>query len=89
MSSPSLTPTPHPRLLPLLPAVIKSKLVSKFAVDPKGIYFVLAAADVTTPGLCSLFCGYHAMLDLSPSQRINYVFVSNVEPCLASCGVQR
>ena len=78
-----------PSLLPSHHAVIKSKLVSKFAVDPKGIYFVLAASDVTTPGLCSLFCGYHAMLDLSASQRINYVFLSNVERCLPQCGIQQ
>ncbi|KAI9329737.1 phosphate-induced protein 1 conserved region-domain-containing protein [Obelidium mucronatum] len=53
---------------------------NKWPIDPKGIYFVLLAADVdeaysTTQGFCKNYCGYHA------TSNIKWGLIGNGEKC--------
>jgi hypothetical protein len=47
-----------------------------FPADPNGLYFVLAAPNVTEGSFCSVYCGYHGFMDVN-GVRIQYSFVGN------------
>jgi hypothetical protein len=57
-------------------------------LDPNGIYFVLASADVTaTSGFCSSYCSSHNHASIS-GQDIKYAFVGNPDRCPSACEAQ-
>jgi hypothetical protein len=57
----------------------------KLPLDSNGVYFVLTSQDVTHPGFCSSFCGYHTYENVS-GQNIKFAFIGNAAQCGGSCG---
>jgi hypothetical protein len=56
------------------------------ANDGGGIYFVLTYKDVTLPGFCSSFCGYHGpSTSIVSGKTIKYSFVGDPDQCKGSC----
>jgi hypothetical protein len=56
--------------------------------DGNGIYFVLTYEDVTLPGFCSSFCGYHhPSTSIVSGQTIKYAMVGDPQQCsrLSTC----
>jgi Phosphate-induced protein 1 conserved region len=54
--------------------------------DGNGIYFVLTYKDVTDPGFCSSFCGYHGpSTSIVSGQTIKYSMVGDPAQCPTSC----
>jgi Phosphate-induced protein 1 conserved region len=54
--------------------------------DGNGIYFVLTYKDVTLPGFCSSFCGYHSpSTSIVTGHTIKYSMVGNPGQCPSSC----
>ena len=58
-------------------------------MDPNGVYFVLASADVLqTAGFCSSFCSYHVDSYVN-GQTLKFIFVGNpATQCLSWCAPQ-
>lgn len=55
-------------------------------VDGNGIYFVLTYEDVTLPGFCSSFCGYHSPSNsIVNGETIKYSFVGDPDQCRSAC----
>src|SRR6202166_3951600 len=55
--------------------------------DTNGIYFVLTYKDVTDPGFCSQFCGYHGpSTSIVSGQTIKYSMVGDPDQCPSGCG---
>ena len=53
-----------------------------------GIYFVLAASDVTeSSGMCSQYCGWHYYGSIG-GKNIKYSYVGNPDQCSSSCAPQ-
>ncbi|CAI5492734.1 unnamed protein product, partial [Closterium sp. Naga37s-1] len=69
--------------------IVKSKVgVGKpLALDPHGISVVLPSADVTLPGFCSQFCGWHTQASLN-STPLRFAFVGHHGQCPSDCGVK-
>ncbi|GJP50111.1 hypothetical protein CLOM_g9251 [Closterium sp. NIES-68] len=70
------------------------KVVSKkigagkaFSYDPHGIYLLLTSKDVTVPGYCSEYCGWHTM-DYMGSNPVIYSLVGHHGQCAEGCGGQ-
>jgi len=62
---------------------IKSK---RLPDDPNGIYFVLTYKDVTDPGFCSQFCGYHGpSTSIVSGEIIKYSMVGDPDQCPSGC----
>lgn len=54
--------------------------------DTNGIYFVLTYKDVTDPGFCSSFCGYHGpSTSIVSGQTIKYSMVGDPDQCPSGC----
>jgi hypothetical protein len=54
--------------------------------DSNGIYFVLTYKDVTLPGFCSQFCGYHSpSTSIVSGQIIKYSHVGDPDQCPSGC----
>lgn len=54
--------------------------------DTNGIYFVLTYKDVTDPGFCSQFCGYHGpSTSIVSGQTIKYSMVGDPDQCPSGC----
>jgi len=54
--------------------------------DINGIYFVLTYKDVTLPGFCSSFCGYHSpATDIVSGKIIKYSMVGDPDQCPSGC----
>ncbi|CAI5520455.1 unnamed protein product [Closterium sp. Naga37s-1] len=72
-----------------LPFVVKSKVGAgkPLALDTQGIYVVLPSADVTLPGFCSQYCGWHTQDSLN-STPLRYAFVGHHGQCPGACGVK-
>ncbi|CAI5483094.1 unnamed protein product [Closterium sp. Yama58-4] len=70
-------------------AVVKSKVGAgkPLPLDPQGIYVVLPSADVTLPGFCSQYCGWHTQDSLN-STPLRYAFVGHHGQCPGACGVK-
>lgn len=65
-----------------------------FAVNSNAIYFVLTSADVTLPGFCNNYCGWHTAGWQSTQDafntKIKYVFVGNAATqCPDACTPQK
>ncbi|CAI7843036.1 unnamed protein product [Closterium sp. NIES-54] len=58
-----------------------------FAYDPHGIYLLLTSKDVTVPGYCSEYCGWHTM-DYMGANQVIYSFVGHHGQCADGCGGQ-
>ncbi|CAI7839411.1 unnamed protein product [Closterium sp. NIES-53] len=58
-----------------------------FAYDASGIYLLLSSEDVTVPGYCSEYCGWHTM-DSIGENPVVYSFVGHHGQCPDSCGAQ-
>ncbi|CAI6001955.1 unnamed protein product [Closterium sp. NIES-64] len=58
-----------------------------FAYDPHGIYLLLTSKDVTVPGYCSEYCGWHTM-DYMGANPVIYSFVGHHGQCADGCGGQ-
>jgi hypothetical protein len=55
-------------------------------VDDNGIYFNLTYKDVTLPGFCSSFCGYHSpSTSIVSGHIIKYSTVGNPDQCPSGC----
>jgi len=54
--------------------------------DTNGIYFVLTYKDVTDPGFCSQFCGYHGpSTSIVSGEVIKYSMVGDPDQCPSGC----
>jgi len=54
--------------------------------DTNGMYFVLTYKDVTDPGFCSSFCGYHGpSTSIVSGQTIKYSMVGDPDQCPHGC----
>jgi hypothetical protein len=54
--------------------------------DRNGVYFVLTYTDVTDPGFCSQFCGYHGpSTSIVSGKIIKYAMVGNPNQCPQGC----
>jgi len=54
--------------------------------DTNGIYFVLTYKDVTDPGFCSQFCGYHGpSTSIVKGETIKYSMVGDPDQCPSGC----
>jgi hypothetical protein len=54
--------------------------------DGNGIYFVLTYKDVTLPGFCSSFCGYHSpSTNIYSGHTIKYAMVGDPDQCRSAC----
>jgi len=54
--------------------------------DTNGIYFVLTYKDVTDPGFCSQFCGYHGpSTSIVKGETIKYSMVGDPDQCPHGC----
>ncbi len=54
--------------------------------DQNGIYFVLTYKDVTDPGFCSSFCGYHGpSTSIVSGEVIKYSMVGDPDQCPNGC----
>ncbi|GJP59381.1 hypothetical protein CLOP_g17469 [Closterium sp. NIES-67] len=58
-----------------------------FPYDPQGLYMLLTSPDVTVPGYCSEYCGWHTM-DYMGSDAVIYSFVGHHGQCAEGCGAQ-
>ncbi|KAH1081231.1 hypothetical protein J1N35_020992 [Gossypium stocksii] len=57
---------------------VKSKIESKiFPLDPKGIYLVLTAKDVTVERFCMGSCGFHDSIFVGGSTRVVFAHVGD------------
>jgi hypothetical protein len=67
-------------------AVVAKALSSgALPADDNAVYFVLTSPDVTFPGFCANFCGWHYAADIA-GRDIKYSFVGNAATqCPASC----
>ena len=55
-------------------------------VNVNGIYFVLTYKDVTDPGFCSQFCGYHGpSTSIVSGKVIKYSMVGDPDQCPSGC----
>jgi len=55
-------------------------------VNTNGIYFVLTYKDVTDPGFCSQFCGYHGpSTSIVSGKVIKYSMVGDPDQCPSGC----
>jgi hypothetical protein len=67
---------------------IVSKAISgkHLPADTNGIYFVLTYKDVTDPGFCSSFCGYHGpSTSIVSGKVIKYSMVGDPDQCPSGC----
>ncbi|HWY59113.1 MAG TPA: hypothetical protein VNZ03_31910 [Terriglobales bacterium] len=54
--------------------------------DQNGMYFVLTYKDVTDPGFCSSFCGYHGpSTSIVSGEVIKYSMVGDPDQCPSGC----
>jgi hypothetical protein len=54
--------------------------------DSNGIYFALTYKDVTDPGFCSQFCGYHSPSNsIVSGKTIKYSMVGDPDQCPSGC----
>ncbi|CAI5503723.1 unnamed protein product [Closterium sp. Naga37s-1] len=69
--------------------IVKSKVGAgkPLALDAQGIYVVLPSADVTLPGFCSEYCGWHTQDSLN-STPLRFAFVGHHGQCPGACGVK-
>ena len=69
--------------------IVNSAIAAKqWPYDPNGVYFVLTAPDVTLPGFCTQYCGWHTYATVN-SGYIQYSFVGNaVTQCPNGCLAQ-
>ncbi|GJP59562.1 hypothetical protein CLOP_g15529 [Closterium sp. NIES-67] len=58
-----------------------------FPYDANGIYLILTSKDVTIPGFCKEWCGWHTM-DYLKSKRVVYSLVGHHAQCPKSCDAQ-
>ncbi len=56
-------------------------------LDPNGIYFVLASADVSATGFCSGLCQFHDHADVIGTP-VRYAFIGNADRCPHQCALQ-
>jgi hypothetical protein len=74
-------------------AVVHAIAQGGLPIDENGVYMVLTSSDVTHPGFCGGFCGYHSRFNMrngSQVSDIKFAFVGNAdEQCPRSCGAQQ
>ncbi len=53
-------------------------------LDTSGVYFVVAAPNVTESGMCTEFCGWHDHGSINGAD-LKYSFIGNPGECLSAC----
>lgn len=68
-------------------AIIANAIKGKhLPADSNGIYFALTYKDVTDPGFCSQFCGYHSpSTSIVSGKIIKYSMVGDPDQCPSGC----
>jgi hypothetical protein len=62
-------------------------LAHKLPLDNQGIYVVMTSADVTLPGFCTSFCGWHTYGSISNTY-VKYAFMGDSDGCPQPCYAQ-
>jgi hypothetical protein len=63
---------------------IVQNALQRFPASSNAIYFVIPSADVSVPGMCTSWCGYHTW---NPSTNIKFALVPDATSCGYRCGV--
>ena len=72
----------------LIEQIVADALTSgSLPISANGVYFVMTSADVTMPGFCTEFCGWHTFAPIAGTT-IKFAFVGNPDVCPDACPEQ-
>jgi hypothetical protein len=70
-------------------AIVSHSITNRqLPLDPQGLYFVIASADVDAPGLCAEVCEYHDHIANLAGVSVSYALIGDPRRCPRQCALQ-